>query len=154
VSIRIRRPAFQGLLSASAVSPKRLTRPVGQGDVITVNIKLRFLLISASNSIWKLIFSRRQYTAQRTGFPQFVSWCGVRRGHLVRQPLFGLLYQYRMICDDECVAVGGMRIGRGNRSTRRKPASVPLCPLQIPHDLTWDRTRTAAVGTGFPFPRT
>jgi hypothetical protein len=31
---------------------------------------------------------------------------------------------------------GGMMIGRGNRSTRRKPAPVPLCPPQIPHDLT------------------
>jgi hypothetical protein len=28
--------------------------------------------------------------------------------------------------------IGGM-IGRGNRSTRRKPAPVPLCPPQIPH---------------------
>jgi hypothetical protein len=44
-------------------------------------------------------------------------------------------------------AVGGMRIGRGNRNTRRKPAPVPLCPQQISHDLTWDRTRTAAVGS-------
>jgi hypothetical protein len=24
---------------------------------------------------------------------------------------------------------GGMKIGRGNRSTRRKPAPVPLCPV-------------------------
>jgi hypothetical protein len=31
---------------------------------------------------------------------------------------------------------GGMMIGKGNRSTRRKPAPVPLCPPQIPHDLT------------------
>jgi hypothetical protein len=38
--------------------------------------------------------------------------------------------------DDECGAVGGMRIGRGNRSTRTKPAPVPLCPPPIPHDLT------------------
>jgi hypothetical protein len=30
--------------------------------------------------------------------------------------------------DDECGAVGGMRIGSGNRSTRRKPDPVPLCP--------------------------
>jgi hypothetical protein len=30
--------------------------------------------------------------------------------------------------------VGGM-IGRGNRSTRRKPALVPLCPPQTPHAL-------------------
>jgi hypothetical protein len=28
--------------------------------------------------------------------------------------------------DDECGTVGGMRIGKGNRSTRRKPALVPL----------------------------
>jgi hypothetical protein len=39
--------------------------------------------------------------------------------------------------DDDYGAVGGMRIGRGNRSTRRKPAPVPLCPSQFPHDLTW-----------------
>jgi hypothetical protein len=36
---------------------------------------------------------------------------------------------------DECGAVGGMRIGRGNRSTRKKPAPVPLCPPQITHYL-------------------
>jgi hypothetical protein len=30
----------------------------------------------------------------------------------------------------------GMIIGKGNRSTRRKPVPVPLCPPQIPHDLT------------------
>jgi hypothetical protein len=28
---------------------------------------------------------------------------------------------------------GGMMIDRGNRSTRRKPAPMPLCPPQIPH---------------------
>jgi hypothetical protein len=47
---------------------------------------------------------------------------------------------------DYCGAVGGITIGKGNRSTQRKPASVPLCPPQIPHDLTWVRTRAAAVG--------
>jgi hypothetical protein len=73
--------------------------------------------------------------------------CGVRLWvHLVRRPLFGLLYQPRMI--HECGAVGEMRIGKGNRSTRRKPVSVPLCPPQIPHDLTWYRTRAAAVEAG------
>jgi hypothetical protein len=45
-----------------------------------------------------------------------------------------------MIDDGDCGAVGGMRIGRGNRITRRKPAPVSLCPPQIPHDLTWERT--------------
>jgi hypothetical protein len=29
--------------------------------------------------------------------------------------------------------IGGMMIGRGNRSTWRKPAPVPLCPPQTPH---------------------
>jgi hypothetical protein len=65
--------------------------------------------------------------------------------HLVRRPLIGLLCQPRMI--DGYGAIGGIRIDRGNRSTRRKPAPVPLCPLQIPHDLTWVRTRAAAVGS-------
>jgi hypothetical protein len=57
----------------------------------------------------------------------------------------GLLYQLRMI--DERGAVGGMRIGRGNRSTRRKRAPVPLYPPQIPHDVICTRTRAAAVGS-------
>jgi hypothetical protein len=29
--------------------------------------------------------------------------------------------------------IGGMMIDRGNRSTRRKPAPVSLCPPQTPH---------------------
>jgi hypothetical protein len=49
--------------------------------------------------------------------------------------------------DDECGTVGRIRIDRGNRSTRRKPASVPLRSPQIPHDLTRARTRTAAMGS-------
>jgi hypothetical protein len=39
--------------------------------------------------------------------------------------------------------VGGMN-GRGNRSTRRKPAPVPLCPPQTPYAAR-TRTRAAAV---------
>jgi hypothetical protein len=37
-------------------------------------------------------------------------------------------------------------IGRGNRSTRRKPVPVPLCPPQTPHAAR-TRTRAAAVGS-------
>jgi hypothetical protein len=37
--------------------------------------------------------------------------------------------------DDDDGEIGGMMIGRGNRSTRRKPASVPLFPPQTPHAL-------------------
>jgi hypothetical protein len=47
-------------------------------------------------------------------------------------------------CDDG--ESGGMMIGRGNRSTRRKPAPVPLCPPQTPHAAR-TRTRAAAVGS-------
>jgi hypothetical protein len=63
---------------------------------------------------------------------------------LVRRPLTGLLYQPRMIYD-ECGVVGGMRTGRGNRSTRRKPAPVPLRPPKIPHELTWARSGNLAI---------
>jgi hypothetical protein len=41
--------------------------------------------------------------------------------------------------------IGGM-IGRGNRSTRRKPAPVPLCSPQTLH-AAQTRTRAAAVGS-------
>jgi hypothetical protein len=53
--------------------------------------------------------------------------------HLVGQPLTGLLYQSRMI-NDECGAVGGIRLGRGNRSTRRKPALSDTLPTT---NATW-----------------
>jgi hypothetical protein len=65
-----------------------------------------------------------------------VSLGGVRLSPLGTSATVGLLYQPRMIDDDDDYgAVGGMRIGRVNRSTRRKPAPMPLCPPQIPHDL-------------------
>jgi hypothetical protein len=41
--------------------------------------------------------------------------------------------------------IGGM-IGKGNRSTRRKPTPLPLCPPQTPH-ADRARTRTDAVGS-------
>jgi hypothetical protein len=77
----------------------------------------------------------------------FFCFLGVGWGwvHLVRPPLTDLLCHPRMIVD-ECVAVGEMRISRGNRITRRKTALMPLCPPQIPHDLTWPRTWVATVG--------
>jgi hypothetical protein len=61
--------------------------------------------------------------------------------HLVRQPIVGLLYLHRII--EEYEEFDGMRIGRGNRSTRRKPAPLPLCPSQIPHYLN----QAASVGS-------
>jgi hypothetical protein len=48
----------------------------------------------------------------------------------------------------ECGAIGEMRIGRGNRSPRRKPIPVIFCPPQIAYNLPWARTRTAVAAEG------
>jgi hypothetical protein len=80
---------------------------------------------------------------------------GLRLSSLGTAATTGLLYQPRMI--DDCGAIGGMKIGRGNRSTRIKPAPAPLCPPQITHDQAQSRTRVAAVGiqrlTAWPMAR-
>jgi hypothetical protein len=69
------------------------------------------------------------------------AWGGVRLSPLGT-------YQPQMIDGDECGAIGRMRTGRENQSTRRKPVPVPLTPPQIPHNLTWVRTQTTTVETG------
>jgi hypothetical protein len=71
---------------------------------------------------------------------------GVRLSPLDTAATVGLLYRPQMIYDGDCGANGGMKIGRGNRSTQRKPAPVPLCSPQIPYDLTRARARAAALG--------
>jgi hypothetical protein len=71
---------------------------------------------------------------------------GVRLSPLGTAATTVLFYQLQII-DDECGAVGGVKIGREKRSTRRKPARVPICPPQIPHEQTWARTRAAAAGS-------
>jgi hypothetical protein len=48
---------------------------------------------------------------------------------------------------DERRTVGRMRTGRGNRSTRKKPAPVALFPPEVTHDLKWNRTQVASVGS-------
>jgi hypothetical protein len=49
---------------------------------------------------------------------KFIFICAV--GLWVLRPLTGLLYYPRMI--DDGGEIGGIKIGRGNRSIRRKPA--------------------------------
>jgi hypothetical protein len=71
-------------------------------------------------------------------------WSGAES--TITEATTGLVYLSGMTMDDERGAVGGM-IGRGNRSTRRKPAPVPFCSPQIPHELKRDRTRVTAVGS-------
>jgi hypothetical protein len=71
---------------------------------------------------------------------------GVQLGPLGTAVTNGLLCQPRVIMIDyDDGEIGGM-IGRGNRSTGRKLAPVPLCPPQTPHAAR-TRTRAAAVGS-------
>jgi hypothetical protein len=78
--------------------------------------------------------------------PFLVSWGGVRLSALGTSATDWSTVP-ALDVDAECGAIGGNTICRANRSTRRKPAPVPLCPSQIPHDLTQDRSRVAAVGS-------
>jgi hypothetical protein len=65
----------------------------------------------------------------------FFGWCETESTRYI-----GHYLAYLPALDDKDEAIGGMRIGRGNQISWRKPAPVPLCPPQIPHDLTQDRT--------------
>jgi hypothetical protein len=58
-------------------------------------------------------------------FFQFLG-VGWDRVHLVRRPLIGLLYQPWII--DEHREFGGMTIGVGNWSARKKPTPIPFYP--------------------------
>jgi hypothetical protein len=64
--------------------------------------------------------------------------------HSARQPLLAYC-----TCPGDCEdgEFGGIKIGRGNRSTWRKPTPTPLCPPQIPLDQTRVRIRAAVVGS-------
>jgi hypothetical protein len=75
---------------------------------------------------------RRRWVGSIKIYLLFCNLCG---GTLGTAATTGLLWQPRMIGDGDCGEIGGMKIGRGNRSTRRKPAPAPLCPQQIPHDV-------------------
>jgi hypothetical protein len=81
--------------------------------------------------------------------PTLISLIGVFGGGVQLGPL-GTAATNRPIVsapgDYDDGEIGGMMIGRGNRSTRRKPAPVPLCPPQTQHAAR-TRTRAAAVGS-------
>jgi hypothetical protein len=67
-----------------------------------------------------------------TAFLFYYWWGGTKS--LGTAATSGLLYKPQMTEEGDCGAIGGMKIGRGNRSTRRKLAPAPLCPPQIPYD--------------------
>jgi hypothetical protein len=59
----------------------------------------------------------------------FFNLCG---GTLSTAATTGLLYQPGMIGDGDCGENGGVKVGRRNRSTRRKPAPAPLLSTTNP----------------------
>jgi hypothetical protein len=66
-----------------------------------------------------------------TTFFLFLFLVGVRLSPLGTVDTTGLSHQSQIIDNGDCGAVGGMKIGRGNQNTQRKPALAPLCPPQI-----------------------
>jgi hypothetical protein len=92
---------------------------------------------------------REAIYSQVCGDVCFFNWYSWGGGRGVQRDPLGTAATSRPIVpapgDYDDGEIGGMMIGRGNRSTRRKPASVPLCPPQTPHAAR-TRTRAAAVG--------
>jgi hypothetical protein len=78
------------------------------------------LNVEKNNSGGKHIL--RTFLKLRSTNPEVFLISGV--GLWVMRQLTGLLYQPRMIGDDDCGEIDGMKIGKGNRSTRRKPAPL------------------------------
>jgi hypothetical protein len=72
---------------------------------------------------------------------------GVRLSPLGTVATTGLLYRLQIIDNSDCGEFCGMKIDRGNRSSRRKPAPAPLCPPQPSHEQTRARTQAFAVGS-------
>jgi hypothetical protein len=142
----------QGALPSTCkiLKPEKCNGHTGPQRGVVMHRKKNMMLSCTLQKISSTTIGRGRWWCGKVSFLllfSFVGWGGVGWGwiHLICRPLIDLSFQLRMI--DEYEEVGGMTIGRGNRGTRRNSAPVPLCPPQIPYDLTWDRTRTAAVGS-------
>jgi hypothetical protein len=115
-----------------------------QADVASVGGSigtLQFVLLGAWSG--SRVWSDRDISVSNVGaaLSGYLPW-GTEGNHgkyLSGEADDGMINEYR--------AIGGMRISRRNRNSRGKVAPIPLCLPQIPHDLTWNRTRATAVGT-------
>jgi hypothetical protein len=103
--------------------------------------------IKQTTECYSYIWKRGSCNSPLTIYFFIIILSGVRLSPLGTAATTGLFYQPQMIHDGDCGAICGLKIDRGTRSTRRKPAPVPLCPPQIPHNLTQARTRAARMGT-------
>jgi hypothetical protein len=76
----------------------------------------------------------------------FLGWNWV---HLVRRPLFGLLYRPRMMDDDGCRALYGMRMIRETEVLGENPCPRATLSTINPTRPDWDRTRFAISSLGY-----
>jgi hypothetical protein len=125
--------------------------PGDRGDMFLWNIgRLSMGVISQKIELFIITAVRTsnptQFTFTCHPYVFFFNLCG---GTLDTAATTGLLCHPRMIGDGDRGEIGGMKICRGNRSTRRKPSPAPLCAPQIPHDYTWVWTKAAAVGNPY-----
>jgi hypothetical protein len=98
---------------------------------------------------WVLLYGNRKLSVTERRHHicfSFIILNVVRLSPLGTAATTSLLYQPQMVDDGDCGAIGRIKIGRENRSTRIKPTPDPLCPPRIPHDQTRVSTRVAAVG--------
>jgi hypothetical protein len=79
----------------------------------------------------------------------FVSWSGMYPSRSLTT-INDLLYVSRMMKNDDYFEAISVILGRGNRSTRRKLAPVPLSPPQISLDLSRSRTCDLLSGATVP----
>jgi hypothetical protein len=90
--------------------------------------------VTSSNLTWDTailsdIFHGFPYCLQENAdFFFLIPWGGMKLSPLGTLATIWPIIPARMIYEDNCGAVGGMRIERGNQSTWRKTAPVPLCP--------------------------
>jgi hypothetical protein len=121
---------FNHLLFAS--SPGLWVSSVANPGLLLIYLFIYYFFVAVSaagrKSTTKCIFQHGY--SKKVGLIFFFNLCGGTLGNAAKT---GLLFQPRMIDDGDCGEIDGIKIGRGNRSAKRKPAPAPLCPPQIPH---------------------
>jgi hypothetical protein len=152
----VKAPKFMPICSIGPKPPVYWSAPqIAKAATRRCHVSSRFAYFVPSAAYSLLLCVRKvpgSNLCRTTGYPIIIVIIiiiisGVRLSPLGTAATIGLLYQPWMIDDVDYGAVGGMKTGRGNRSTRRKSAWAPLCPAQISHDLTRARTRVSAVGS-------
>jgi hypothetical protein len=133
--IRVR---FQGRGKRFCSSPQRQDHVWGALGLL-LNLGVQWPGCEAALPSSAEVKNARSYTSTSTYI--FMAWCLIRVlfffiisgvGLTGTAATSGLLYKPQMIDEGDCGAIGGTKIGSGNRSTGRRPAPAPLCPPQIP----------------------